>query len=621
MGVQIVISQENYSSYSIPEELKKNANAVIREHHTSIEITSLDHMIITQRRVVTVLNRFGNQHVDIYEGYDDSRTIQKLSVLVLDENGEIIKKYKKGDFKDVSAVSGGQMYTDNRVKHLEYYPTSYPYTVVFESKAKEKSTAFLNNWSPIEGYYVSLEHSTYQLINHTNSNYKFKTYNLEDYDFKIEDKGNELIFSAKKLKAVEQERMSPDFSIIMPWIRVALNNFELKGEAGNGKNWKEFGLWQEMKLLTDRDIVNESTKKVIAELIADAPSKREKIKRIYNYVQDNTRYVGVQLGIGGWQPIKATEVDKVKYGDCKGLTNYTKALLKSQNINAYYTIVHAGNSKKNLDKDFASMQGNHVFLNVPLDEESIWLECTSQTMPFGFLGNFTDDRDVLVVTPDGGKIVHTPIYDESFNTFNANVNIILESTGGFKANYTSVSKGIQYDQQSYKMRMNPEELEERYSSIWDYLNGFSIISKELTIDKDKVELHEKLNISVSNYATKAGDKLLVAINPFNRLSKVPIKYEERKLPFKTSRSSFDSDSYVIQIPNEYTIVALPENYEINSEFGSYKVTIEKTEGNKIKYIRELTLKEGCFPKEKYNSYRGFIKKISKKDKSKFVLSK
>jgi len=620
-GVQIVFSQENYNVDSIPEEFKENANAVIREHHTSIKISALDHMIITQRRVVTVLNRFGDQHVDTYEGYDDSRTIQKLSVLVLDRNGETIKKYKKADFKDASAVSGGQMYMDDRVKYLRHHPISYPYIIVFESTVKEKSTAFLNSWSPIEGYYVSLEKSTYKLINQTNAEHKFNPYNLEGYDFKMDDKGNELSFSAEKLKAVERESLSPDFSTIMPWIRVALNEFELKGEIGVGKNWKEFGLWQYDDLLTNRDEIDEVTKNKITKLIADAPSKREKVKRIYNYVQDNTRYVGVQLGIGGWQPIKATEVDKVKYGDCKGLTNYTKALLKSQNIDAYYTIVYAGRSKKSLDKNFASMQGNHAFLCVPHEEDYIWLECTSQTMPFGFLGDFTDDRDVLVVTSEGGKIVHTPVYDESFNTFDANVAIRLESTGGFKANYTSVSKGIQYDQQSYKMRMNPSQLEEKYLSIWDYLNGFTVISNELNDDKDKVELHEKLSVSVSNYATKAGDKLLVPINAFNRYSNVPVKYDERSLPFQTSRSFLDTDSYVFEIPNGFVLGAIPENYIVESEFGSYKITVEKIEASKVRYTRELTLKEGVFPKEKYNSYRAFIKKIAKKDKSKFVITK
>ena len=621
LGVQVVISQENYNFNSISDELKESANAVIREHHTSIEITELDNMIITQRRVVTVLNRFGDQHVDSYEGYDDSRTIQKLSALVLDRNGEVIKKYRKSDFKDASAVSGGQMYMDNRVKHFRYHPISYPYTIVFESTVKEKSTAFLNSWSPVEGYYVSLEHSTYKLINHTDAKYKFKTYNLEGYDFKIEDNENELSFSAENLKAVERENLSPNFSTLMPWIRVALNDFELKGVLGTSRGWSDYGKWRNDKLLEGRDVLNDATIQHITSLTERSKTKKEKVKLIYEYVQDNTRYVGVQLGIGGWQPIEAKEVDKVKYGDCKGLTNYTKALLKSQNIESYYSVVFAGDDKVSFDKDFASMQGNHVFLNVPLDEETIWLECTSQTIPFGFLGDFTDDRDVLVVTPEGGKIVHTPVYDESFNTFVADVTITLGNSGDFIANYTSVSRGIQYDLQSYKMSMKPDQLKERYLSIWDYLNGFSITSNELTVDKDKVELYEKLTVSVSNYATKAGEKLLVPINPFNRITKVPRKYSDRKLPFKTDRSFSDTDVYQFVIPSEYQIGVMPEDYLITSEFGSYKITLEKKGENKIKYTRELTLKEGVFPKEKYNSYRAFIKKIVKKDKSKFVLTK
>ncbi|PHS07403.1 MAG: DUF3857 domain-containing protein [Kordia sp.] len=621
IGVQFSYGQENYKVNLIPEELKEGANAIIRSHDTSVEIIAFDNMIITQHRVITVLNRFGDQHVNTYEHYDDSRRIQKLSVLVLDAKGNLIKKYKKSEFNDVSAVSNGQLYMDNRVKHLRYHPISYPYTIIFQSTVKEKSTAFLNNWSPIEGYYVGLERSTYKLVNRTNSKYKFKGYNLENYDFKLDDKGSELNFSAENLKAVERENLSPDFSTMMPWVRFALNDFELKGVVGNGSSWKEFGLWQYNDLLANRDVIDDFTKNKITQLIADAPSEKEKIKRIYNYVQNNTRYVGVQLGIGGWQPIEAKEVDRVKYGDCKGLTNYTKALLKSQGIEAFYTLVFTGKSKKSIDSDFASIQGNHAFLCVPHQDDYIWLECTSQTIPFGFLGASTDDRDVLVITPEGGEIVHTPIYDESFNTFDADVNIILNSSGGFIANYNSTSKGVQYDQQSYKLRMQSGELIERYSAIWNYLNGFTIVNKELTVDKDKVTLHEKLNISVSSYVAKVGDKLLVPINPFNRVTKVPIKYLDRKSPFETDRSFSDTDSYEFQVPEEFTIASLPEDYLINSEFGSYKITIKKIEGNKIKYIRELTLKEGVFPKEKYKSYRDFIKKIAKKDKSKFILTK
>ena len=615
------IAQENYNIRLIPEELKENANAVVRKYNTTVEIHALNNMSITQYKIITVLNRFGDQHVSAYEHYDDSRTIQKLSVLILDQNGEVIKKYKKSDFKDISAVSGGQMYTDNRVKHLEYYPTSYPYTVIFESKVREKSTAYINSWLPIRGYYIGVEESSYKLVNYTNTNYKFKGYNLGSYNLNFEENDSQLVFNASNLKAIKKESMSPDFLEVMPWVRVALNEFELKGRYGKCEDWKEFGLWQYEELLTERDIISESTKQKVSDLISNLVTEKEKVKRIYEYVQNNTRYVGVQLGIGGWQPILASEVDRVKYGDCKGLTNYTKALLKSQGIESYYTVVFSDKNKKNLDKSFASLQGNHVFLNVPVNEETVWLECPSQTAPFGFLGSSTDDRDVLVVKPTGGEIVHTPVYDETQNTYVATATISLKSNNSMIASFESVSKGIQYDYQSYKENLNSDRLEEQYMRTWRYLNGLKINDKKLSLDKENVVFNEKINLSVSNYTTKAGDKLFVPLNPLNRLIEVPTKYADRRLPFETERSFLDTDTYEFIVPDTYIIEYLPERYELSSEFGTYEIEIKKPVEGKIKYTRKLMLKEGVFPKEKYASYRAFIKKIVKKDKSKFVLTK
>ena len=136
-------------------------------------------------------------------------------------------------------------------------------------------------------------------------------------------------------------------------------------------------------LIKGRDIIDEATKLKVLDLVKDATSSLEKAKIVYQFMQNKTRYISVQVGIGGWEPIAADKVDKVGYGDCKGLTNYTKALLDVVGVTSYYTVVYA-QEKRDLDTNFASIQGNHVILNIPRKKKDIWLECTSQTITIRF---------------------------------------------------------------------------------------------------------------------------------------------------------------------------------------------------------------------------------------------
>ena len=122
-------------------------------------------------------------------------------------------------------------------------------------------------------------------------------------------------------------------------------------------------------------------------MVTGIEDKLEKAKIIYKYVQENTRYISVQIGIGGFRPINAIDVDRVKYGDCKGLSNYTMALLKAVNVPSYYTVVEAGNRKVDFEDDFADLrQGNHAILAIPYKGSYYWIDCTSQIHPFRIFG-------------------------------------------------------------------------------------------------------------------------------------------------------------------------------------------------------------------------------------------
>lgn len=617
-----IFSQDDlYSSLTIAPELKENANAIIRNHDIIIELHSYANMTVKAKRVITIFNKNGLKHLDSYIYYDPEIKVKSISALVYNAFGKEIKKFKRKDFKDYSA-SGSNLYSDNRVLALDYTPIDYPFTFVFETEIQTNSTAFIPRWYPVEGYFISAENSSYKVINHQNVNLDVKEYNIDIEGIENLSNGNTIYFEAKNLSAFKWESLSPAFNKFAPIVRVAPQKFRLIDVDGHAENWNDFGKWNYDNLLNGRNDLPESAKTEVANLVQGIDNPIEKAKIIYQYVQDKTRYISIQLGVGGWQPMLASKVDEVSYGDCKALTNYTKALMESQGIIAYYTVVYGDNDVRDIESEFVGMQGNHVILNLPNEGNSIWLECTSQKVPFGHIVNFTDDRDVLVITPEGGRIEHTRVYSSKENYLKSKATVVLNENGGFNAEVNLKSGGSQYDDRLDRVvDSDHKDRVTYYQKYWSYINGSSLNSIEINNDKDQIEITEKINIKSPSYAVSAGDKFLVMPNMFNRFTNIPPRYSERKLPFVIQRGFYDEDEYILNIPEGFTIDALMEDKEITSQFGVYKVEFEKLSETQIKYKRSLEIVKGNYEKEDYKAYRSFRRKIAKADKSSFVLNK
>ncbi|WP_299431729.1 DUF3857 domain-containing protein [uncultured Aquimarina sp.] len=605
----------------IDSVLTENANAIVRSENVVISINSVNSVVVKTKRVVTVLNKYGDRHADSYEPYDPETKIKKVQAIVYNSLGKEIKKYRKKDFSDRSMYDGFSLIGDNRYIYFEHTPVDYPYTMVYESEVETKSSAFIQPWFPITNYNLSVEKSSYQIINPQKIPLRTKERTFGNYPVEIIKGDQEISYKLSKVSALRKEYKSPSFTELVPRGKVTLGSFSLVNVEGSANDWKSMGKWQYQNLVSGRDELPESVIKKVSVLVADAKSNKEKAKRIYEYVQNKTRYISVQLGIGGWMPMMAEDVDRLGYGDCKGLTNYTKALLETQNIPAYYTIVYGDSDKRDIDADFASMQGNHVILNIPDEEEDIWLECTSQTAPFNFIGDFTDDRNVLVVKPEGGEIKRTKKYSPEENTLHTTATIYLQADASIVADLVSVSKGLQYDWR-YLTKLKPvKDQKLHYKEYWDYINSLNILSLELEDDKDNIKYQEKIKVNATNYATKAGSRLLVTPNFFNRTkSKMP-KYKNRKTPLVISRGYIDTDEYIINIPPGYSVNKLPEGKVLETVFGTYACNLEKIDESKLKFTRELRINDGRYSKEKYEEYRQFMSKIRNADKSKIALKK
>jgi len=244
-----------------------------------------------------------------------------------------------------------------------------------------------------------------------------------------------------------------------------------------------------------------------------------------------------------------------------------------------------------------------------------------QTNPFGFTAGFTDDRDVLLVKPEGGEIVHTKVYgaDDSVQVTKASIN--LDDTGGFVADVNITTTGFQYNIHEGVENKTEKDKQLHYKEYWDNINNINISDITIENDKEKVVYKETVNLASGNYASKSGNRLIFQPNMFNKVTNIPPRYTERKLEFKIDRSFKDVDEFIIQIPKGLKVEAMTEGKNIETKFGTYKFKLEALEGNKLKYTRTYILNKGNYEKGDYKAFRDFRKQIVKNDKTKIVLLK
>lgn len=610
----------DYSILGISKELTENANACVRNQELLVTINSQKSMTISTKRVVTVFNEYGQRHIDAVQSYDKSQKIISIEAQIFNQMGMEVKKFKRKDFKDQSVADGISIYTDNRILYLDYTPTQYPFTIVYTSVVETSNTAFIPSWYPVESYYLSVQNSEVKFTFPSNLGFKFKEYNFEGYTIEKEENSNSLSYKVANLQALKSEDYSPSFAKFTPSVLFGLNKFHLEGVDGEAEDWQKFGSWVYANLLVGTDEVSPETKAKIKAYVGNETDPMKIAQKVFEYVQNKTRYVSIQLGIGGWKPMLAKDVDRLGYGDCKALTNYTRALLEAVEVPSYYTIIYGDRDKRDIRNDFVSMQGNHVVLAIPDNDELRWLECTSQIAPFDFQANFTDDRNALLVKPNGGELVRTTNYSESNNSQITKGAYTINQEGTIAGNITIKSKGTQYDSKYTLERTSQKDLEEHYHDYFFAIKNLKWEKVNFSNNKDAIEFTEELKIEGSNYASKSGATMIFALNAFNQYNKVPARYRTRLNPFEVSRGFFDSDEISITIPEGYTIDSKPDNFEINEKFGSYKTEVSVV-NNQIIYKRAFTMNKGFYEKADYENFRKFIEQISRNDNAKIVLLK
>lgn len=617
--VQLSAAEKKYPCSTIPGELKTASKAIVRLDDQKLKLKSNGDVEYQQVYAITILKENGDILANFYGSYDKYTKLKSVIGRVYNAEGELEETLRGEDILDVSIIASYSLYEDSRVKII--YPVfhEYPYTVEYTVNYLLKSFFIMPNWEVYPDYNVAVEKATFSVTAFDRNQFRFMMRNLDlEPELSETDEGIVYNWSVENMPAVVDESLSGSLEDVSPCLLLAANSFDLGGASGSMATWEEFGAWK-YALREDKRELSTEEKEYIQGLVRDVEDAHEKVTILYGYMQDKVRYVNITLGIGGFEPITASQVSEVGYGDCKALSNYMCSILEVVGIDSRYTTVMAGDYPPEFVNEFPSQQFNHIIVAVPLKRDTMWLECTSQTLPAGYLGSFTENRVVLMVSEKGGELTHTPKFAPSDNTKVVKAICKLDENLGAEISYSKEYRGVYFgDKQSFVLGNDKEE-QKRSIQNGLKLSGFVVDDFDFIIEtKPEPVVLEKASIYIAQMLSPEGEFIPLQPGILSDELDLPGRSRNRKFPVVIRRGFVQQDSVIYLLPGNLNVYLLPDPVIIETEFGKFESQI-KADGEQLIYYRYFTLNDGTWLPEQFREFYSFLRRVNAADRRKVLL--
>lgn len=596
---------------SIPVELRENAAAVVRTHQMVYTVESIGKAKASYRMVMTLMNESADDLRFFEIRYGKFRTVPRVSASVYDANGKFIESIPSSRIMDVS--EGGGFVSDARLKRIIFPVNRYPFTIEVEWDVIINGSINISSWNFQPNPYLSVEESAVQYVIPTTVPFRYKeNFMNASYDSIVSDDKTVYTWVQRGIPAVKKWYFSPLAKTRSPFLLAAVDDFEFGGLRGNMLSWENLGEWA-WKLNQGLDLLGEDEKKRVADITAGLKTDREKAAALYRYMQSRTRYASIQLGIGGYQPAPAREVSEKGYGDCKGLTNYMFALLKEAGITSYYTWVRSG-TNQSIIPTFVSDQFDHIILCVPMQKDTVWLECTNQTIPFNFLGSFTSDRDVLLITPEGGKLVRTPRFQRSFVETSGIINV--ERRGASRGSFTMTSGGLAFDDNLIFNGKTVTEIRRILNQGME-LGTFSADTAAY-IEKHGDEPVSELSfdLTLNDFSVVAGTRIhfrpCLNANNFQPFDTISVRVFEMNETI---------DSIIYRIPADYRAEYIPSPVTAEGPCGTYSYRVQTLSDGSLLFTRKMKVNRGTYTGDSARELFAFLNKAAASDQRRVYINR
>jgi len=608
MRTLFILALATISSLAVAQE-----HVRIEEYNTTYILHDNQTAEIEEHYKVKILSEQGYKFSVYSQYYDEFQKITDVTVDVFDRDGKKVKRLRRNDGFEWG-LSPSNEFTDITQLSIDPGYKQFPFTVEVNSKIKLDGFISLPTWVPRSEFHVAVDRSQLTVIRPASVKVNFREENIQGATQRNENKVV-TVFKVSNLPHVDNKLRYKDFYDLQPKVLISPEKFQLEGKEGSATTWETFGDWF-LSINNDPYKLAVKTREHIDRL--EKSDKKKLVQDIYEYMQDRTRYISIQLGIGGFKSLPTEKVDNYGYGDCKALSTYMKSMLDYAGVKSNYVLVRAGDDVPDVIAEFPGNQFNHVYLGVPFSKDTILLECASQIVPVNYTGRFTDDRNVLWIENNTSSIIRSRTYNHEINKLTNFTGIKLDKEGNAETQIESFRQGIFFDDIMLFKSAPTDYVKSFNQSKFDY-NDFVIKNFSYHQPKrNEPAFVAKYSLQVNGLAKFINEKLvlpIIPVTPFYRY----FEKDDLKRFYSIKRGLCVTDIIEINLPQNYWIYNFPAPEKLNTAYGSYNLEVT-AEGDKLKIKRTLILFKGDYNNSLYDEFKTFYQAIEKVEKRKLVLN-
>lgn len=381
------------------------------------------------------------------------------------------------------------------------------------------------------------------------------------------------------------------------------------------------------------DIANES--RTLTSTNADF---MERIQKVATFMQQQIRYVGIEIGVGGYIPHPAEDVYRNRYGDCKDKVTLMIAMLDAVGVRATWVLVDT--ERGVIDAKVPSMMANHVItaIEIPKGYENPALQAvatamngqrylifdpTNQYVPIGLLPTYLQGSYGLLMAGAASEAIELPVLKPESDTVNRTAIFTLGADGSLTGDVTVKRLGASSDnlRRYFTMSSEKDERQSLEDSLRTDFSSFKVDKEEIQNARDldqQLILH--YDVTVSSYAKNAGNLLLVRPRIVGSDTTTGLMDEPRKYPIEFDSIGDWRDTFDVKLPAGYTVDDLPDPVNVDAGFASYHSDVT-ADGNVLHYSREYVVKKLELTADQYPELRKFEGEIYSDENRSAVLKK